>query len=106
MYTLTPDDHAWFDRELAARREQVYALLAALPEHGVSPGVALRLIRELALELEPGLVGGEMLDVQYSRRPVAELSEALVLDMLSRKTALLYRFAARAGALIGLDATG
>jgi geranylgeranyl diphosphate synthase type I len=93
---------------LAGDQQQgwAYALLAELPERGVSPPVALRLIRDLALVLEPGLLAGEMLDVQYSRRPVTELSEDLVLDMLSRKTALLYRFAARTGALIGLDATG
>jgi geranylgeranyl diphosphate synthase type I len=93
---------------LAGDQQQgwAYALLAELPAHGVAPAVALQLVREMALELEPGLLAGEMLDVQFSRRPVTELSADLVLDMLSRKTALLYRFAAHAGALIGLDATG
>ncbi|HMA36321.1 MAG TPA: polyprenyl synthetase family protein, partial [Chloroflexia bacterium] len=93
---------------LAGDQQQgwAYALLAEMPTRGVTPGVALQLIRDLALVLEPGLLAGEMLDVQYAHRPVAELSEEQVLDMLSRKTALLYRFAARAGALIGLDASG
>ena len=27
MYTLTDADQTWFDQELAARREQVYAIL-------------------------------------------------------------------------------
>ncbi|MGI8588039.1 MAG: polyprenyl synthetase family protein [Chloroflexia bacterium] len=93
---------------LAGDQQQgwAFALLAELPERGVSPGVALQLVRELALVLEPGLLAGEMLDVQYSHRPVEELTEDAVLDMLTRKTALLYRFAARAGALIGLDGSG
>jgi geranylgeranyl diphosphate synthase, type I len=93
---------------LAGDQQQgwAYALLSELPERGVSPAVALRLVRELAMEVESGLLAGEMLDVQYARRPVTDLNEALVLDMLSRKTALLYGFAARAGALIGLDAVG
>ena len=68
-----------------------YALLAELPERGVSPAVALQLVRELALEVEPALLEGEMLDVQFSYRPITELSEEQVLDMLSKKTAVLYR---------------
>lgn len=80
-----------------------YALLSELPDRGVSPEVALQLVRELALEIEPALLEGEMLDVQFSHQAITDLSEAQVLDMLSKKTAVLYRFAARAGALIGLD---
>ena len=92
---------------LAGDQQQgwVYALLAELPERGVAPQVALQLIRELALEVETALLEGEMLDVQFSHEPITALSEAAVLDMLSKKTAVLYRFAARAGALIGLDQT-
>jgi geranylgeranyl diphosphate synthase type I len=82
-----------------------YALLAELPERGVDPQVALQLVRELALGVETDLLEGELLDVQYSHQPVGELDEERVLDMLSKKTAVLYRFAARAGALIGLDQT-
>ncbi|HUS15010.1 MAG TPA: polyprenyl synthetase family protein, partial [Chloroflexia bacterium] len=93
---------------LAGDQQQgwAYALLAELPERGVTPAVALSLIRDMALVLEPGLLAGEMLDVQYSHRPIAEVSEDAILDMLTRKTALLYGFAARAGAAIGLDAAG
>ena len=93
---------------LAGDQQQgwAYALLAELPNRGVSPLVALELVRDLALRLEPGLLAGEMLDVQYSHRPISDLDEAAVLDMLTRKTALLYSYAARAGALIGLDAAG
>src|SRR5437763_9493239 len=35
MYTLTPADHTWFEQELAARRDQVYALLHD-PRYGAS----------------------------------------------------------------------
>lgn len=93
---------------LAGDQQQgwAYALLAELPARGVAPLVALDLIRDLALRVEPGLLAGEMLDVQYSLGGIEALTEAAVLDMLARKTALLYSYAARAGALIGLDAAG
>jgi geranylgeranyl diphosphate synthase type I len=92
---------------LAGDQQQgwAYALLAELPDRGVDPQVALQLVRDLALSVEPDLLEGELLDVQFSYQPITSLDEAQVLDMLSKKTAVLYRFAARAGALIGLDQT-
>ncbi len=93
---------------LAGDQQQgwAYALLAELPDRGVTPAVALQLVREMALDLEPALLAGEMLDVQFEHRAVTNLSETEVLDMLGRKTARLYSFAARVGGMIGLDATG
>ncbi len=80
-----------------------YSLLAELAEEGVSPTVALYLIKYLSQTVETALVDGEMHDVQYSTMPVEQLSEADILEMLAKKTAVLYQFAARAGAVIGLD---
>lgn len=69
------------------------------------PEVVLRLARDLELEVVCGLVEGEVLDVQMGRRPVAEVTLDEVLRMVRLKTALLYEFAARAGAMLGLDTT-
>lgn len=80
-----------------------YNLLTELADGGVSPSVALYLIKYLSQVVETALVDGEMLDVQYSAMAVEQLSEAAILDMLAKKTAVLYQFAARAGAVIGLD---
>ncbi len=80
-----------------------YALLAELADEGVSAAVALYLIKHLSLVVETALLEGEMLDVQYADLPVERLSEAAILEMLAKKTAALYQFAAHAGAVIGLD---
>ncbi len=75
--------------------------------NGVNPALVLRLVGELATEVQLRLVEGETLDVQYAKREVVELSETLVIEMLRKKTGVLYEFAGRAGATIGLnDATG
>jgi geranylgeranyl diphosphate synthase type I len=80
-----------------------YNFLAELADEGVSPAVVLYLIKYLSQVVETALVDGEMLDVQYSAMAMEQLSEAAILDMLAKKTAVLYQFAARAGAVIGLD---
>jgi geranylgeranyl diphosphate synthase type I len=75
--------------------------------HGLDPALVLRLVGELATDVQLTLVEGELLDVQYAKREVVALSEALVVEMLRKKTGILYEFAGRAGAMIGLkDATG
>lgn len=75
--------------------------------YGVDPALVLRLVGELAAGVQLALVEGETLDVQYSRAQKLELSEDAVLDMLRKKTGMLYAFAGRAGAMIGLnDVTG
>lgn len=70
-----------------------------------SPEVVLKLARDLELEVVCGLVEGEVLDVQMGRRPAAEVTLDEVLRMVRLKTALLYEFAARAGAMLGLNTT-
>jgi geranylgeranyl diphosphate synthase type I len=74
--------------------------------YGVNAALVLRLVGELATNVQLKLVEGELLDVQYAKREVRALSEALVVEMLRKKTGILYEFAGRAGATIGLgDAT-
>jgi geranylgeranyl diphosphate synthase, type I len=75
--------------------------------YGVDPALVLNLVGELATHVQLMLVEGETLDVQYAKREVVALSEELVIEMLRKKTGVLYEFAGRAGATIGLnDATG
>ena len=71
-------------------------------EGGVAAEVVIRLAQELAACVTPMLVEGETLDVQFSSRQ-RELSEAHVIDMLRKKTGVLYEYAGRAGAAIGLN---
>lgn len=82
-----------------------YSLLASLWRDGVSPAVALELLDYLAMTVQPALLEGEMLDVQFSTAPIETLTDALILDMLFKKTAVLYQFAARAGAMVGQDSS-
>jgi geranylgeranyl diphosphate synthase type I len=76
-------------------------------KYNVNPALVLNLVGKLATEVQLKLVEGETLDVQYAKREVVALSEQLVVEMLRKKTGVLYEFAGRAGATIGLnDPTG
>jgi len=76
-------------------------------KNGVDPALVLHVVGELATHVQLLLVEGETLDVQYAKREVMALSEDLVVEMLRKKTGVLYEFAGRAGATIGLnDASG
>jgi geranylgeranyl diphosphate synthase type I len=77
-------------------------LFEAHLERGVSAEVVLQLAQELASYVTPRLVEGETLDVQYAGR-ARQLNEEQIIDMLWKKTGILYEFAGRAGAAIALD---
>jgi geranylgeranyl diphosphate synthase type I len=72
-------------------------------KHNVNPALVLNLVGQLATNVQLMLVEGETLDVQYAKREVVALSEQLVVEMLRKKTGVLYEFAGRAGATIGLN---
>ncbi len=81
-------------------------LFEAHLERGVAAEVVLQLAQELASRVTPLLVEGETLDVQFAGA-APQLDEELVLDMLWKKTGVLYEFSGRAGAAIALnEATG
>ncbi len=71
--------------------------------YGIDPAVTLKLIDTLDTYVLTTLVEGEVLDVQLSRLPIEELSEADIEDMLWKKTGALYEFCGAAGAAIGLN---
>jgi geranylgeranyl diphosphate synthase type I len=56
----------------------------------------------MANDLTPGLLEGEMLDVQYSLMNAEDLDEDRILHMLTMKTGTLLEYAAWCGARIGL----
>ncbi|MFQ3534440.1 MAG: polyprenyl synthetase family protein [Aggregatilineales bacterium] len=71
--------------------------------YGIDPALVLSLVAELATEVQLTLVEGETLDVQFAaRRDTIHLSEDDVLEMLRKKTGVLYAYAGKAGARIGL----
>ena len=84
--------HGWAIRLLASRET------SASP----SPEVLLALVRELEGPVLRRLVQGEVLDVELARRPLGQLRQREILNMLRLKTGTLYEFSARAGAALGL----
>ncbi|MFQ5854551.1 MAG: polyprenyl synthetase family protein [Anaerolineae bacterium] len=72
-------------------------------EKSIDPCVVLYLIDNLKMQVQSTLVEGETLDIQYSKRFIESLNERLIVDMLWKKTGVLYEFAGRAGAVIGLN---
>jgi len=69
----------------------------------VDSGVVLDIIYHLESYVVNTLIEGETLDVQYSRTPIERLTREDIVRMLWMKTGVLYEFAARTGAMIGLN---
>jgi len=72
-------------------------------KQNLNPALVLYLINNLKMKVQCTLVEGETLDIQYSKVPIESLDESAIVDMLWRKTGVLYEFAGRAGAMIGLN---
>ena len=70
-----------------------------------NPKVGLTLIWMLESHVLNTLVSGETLDIQFSKQPIESLHPDKIIDMLYRKTGVLYEFAGKAGAMIGLSTT-
>jgi geranylgeranyl diphosphate synthase type I len=80
------------------------SLLTALSrENHVAPELTINLIHHLFSQVQATLVDGEALDILYAETPIEKLNAQMVLEMLWKKTGVLYDFAGRAGAAIGLD---
>ncbi|MDH7601443.1 MAG: polyprenyl synthetase family protein, partial [Armatimonadota bacterium] len=69
----------------------------------IDPYVVLDVIYHLESYVVNTLLEGEILDVQYSFRAIEELTEQDIMRMLWMKTGALYEFAARTGAMLGLN---
>ncbi|MCX8053818.1 MAG: polyprenyl synthetase family protein [Armatimonadetes bacterium] len=85
-----------------ARRRDKNGSYPALSD-GCDPSVVLDVIYHLESYVVNTLIEGETLDVQYARTPVEKLTCDDIVRMLWMKTGVLYEFAARAGAMLGLN---
>jgi geranylgeranyl diphosphate synthase type I len=87
--------------------QQGWAVSHLLPrlywEFKIDPKIVLNLIEELDYYTLKILVEGETLDVYYSTLPIDELTQELIVDMLWKKTGVLYKYCGMAGAMIGLE---
>jgi len=81
----------------------VWFFIQLYQKHNISPELVLSLISEMEKGVSPLLIEGETLDVQYEKKKIKELSLKNILDMSAKKTGELYGFAAKAGAMIGLN---
>ncbi len=108
--------HAKTDQDVAVRFGRDMAILAGDIQQawannlvidsrrdGVSPDVLLSILSRLNSYVNPLLISGEALDVAYEREAVGALSAPEIENMLNLKTAVLFRFAAESGAMIGLN---
>lgn len=116
FYQVAKDEFRDLDEASKAHYGLSVAVLAGDVQHGwgismmtelsrlnkLDPMVTLNLINELDTEVLNLLVEGEVEDMRYSYVPVQQVSIERIEDMLYKKTAVLYRFCARAGAMIGL----
>ena len=79
-------------------------LILQATEDGVSQGCILTILRRLNEQVNPSLISGEALDVQFTLLPITKISPEKMTEMLILKTGVLIRYAAECGALIGLSA--
>jgi geranylgeranyl diphosphate synthase type I len=73
--------------------------------NGLDARVVLEIIYQLESRVVNTLIEGETLDVQYSRTPIEQLTREDIVHMLWMKTGVLYEFAAKSGAMLGLGTT-
>jgi geranylgeranyl diphosphate synthase, type I len=93
---------------LAGDLQQAWAmslLLELSTRSRLDPYLVIQLGIDMTRWLQPCLVEGQTLDVQFAQKPISELTEDMILSMLSKKTGALYAFAGRTGAIIGLQCT-
>lgn len=92
---------------LAGDVQQGWSIGGMLPklywENNIRPEVVLTLMRELDYNVLRLLVEGETLDVLYSTAEFSKLNPELIIDMLKKKTGVLYGYCGLAGAMIGLN---
>lgn len=69
----------------------------------IDPKLVLYLIRDLELRVESLLIDGQFLDMRYAMLPIDSLRQEQILDMLWKKTGVLYEFCGKAGAMLGLN---
>lgn len=104
-FRMGPDEAADYGISLSLLAGDVqHGLCVALflQCEGCLPSLLLRLVRELEYDVVCGLVEGEVLDVQMGKQATHQVRLEDALRMLYLKTGVLYEFAGKAGAMLGL----
>ncbi len=107
-FALPPDVAARTGRDFAILAGDVLLgwanhLLLRATDHGVSPKVAVALMRRFQELTNRDLISGEALDVEFALRRLETIGLDEVREMLGGKTGALLRFCTEAGAMIALD---
>ena len=71
-------------------------------EDGIEPEILVSVLRRLNQYVNPTLISGEAMDVEFSLMPVTDITPNMIEQMLIQKTGVLFRFAAESGAMAGL----
>ena len=105
----TPEQAAAFGESFAILTGDVQQgwsveALASVADRGVSPALALTLVRAMQTKLNRELISGEALDVQFELLDPATVSEAAVMNMINGKTGAIMEFALHCGAAIAKGA--
>ncbi len=90
---------------LAGDVQQAWSTSLILQADGVPANIRLALAARMNDELTPQLISGEAMDVEFELRPFTDITVDEMEQMLRLKTAILLRYAAEAGAMIGLEIT-
>lgn len=69
----------------------------------IDPRLVLYLIKDFGLRMQSELIEGQVLDIQYSKEPIESLNEEQIMKVMWKKTGVLYEFAGKAGAMLGLN---
>jgi geranylgeranyl diphosphate synthase type I len=105
-FGVTPVAAQAYGRDVAilagdAQQAWATAMLLECAERGVPARIVLGLVGRLQTVVNHRLLEGELLDVQFSCRPIDSCREADVLQMIRLKTSVLLEYCAAAGAVIG-----
>lgn len=80
------------------------SMLSELGLNGeIDPKLVLYLIKDFGLRMQSELIEGQVLDIQYSKEPIESLTEEQIMKVMWKKTGVLYEFAGKAGAMLGLN---
>jgi geranylgeranyl diphosphate synthase type I len=71
--------------------------------NGVDPKLVLYLIGDSAMRVQAELVEGQVLDIQYPKISIDSLSEEQIINVMWKKTGVLYEYCGKAGAMLGLN---
>ena len=80
----------------------IFLLANSYINSNIDPHIPLKLISELQSKVLRTLVEGELLDVDFGlNRNISDLTSSEILDMLWKKTGVLYEYCGMAGGLLG-----